>query len=170
MRHNSSARRTSSPNTPPPPALPRLRADLGASLVVFLVAVPLSLGIALASGARCLPASAPPLRWPRSTSSSAAPSAATPTADVAVLSSAIAGAAIAGAEVAAVAVGLVVVVLLLMWPRLTAGRADPPRATSRSCAGRFTTVRLRPDVAYRSARNLMVVRAAADSNEVARGG
>jgi carbonic anhydrase len=34
-----------------PPRWERLRADLGASLVVFLVAVPLSLGIALASGA-----------------------------------------------------------------------------------------------------------------------
>jgi len=48
------------PSAPPPlpePRRPRgfawaaLRADLGASLVVFLVAVPLSLGIALASGA-----------------------------------------------------------------------------------------------------------------------
>ena len=34
-----------------PPGWERLRADLGASVVVFLVAVPLSLGIALASGA-----------------------------------------------------------------------------------------------------------------------
>ncbi|GAA3230095.1 SulP family inorganic anion transporter [Pseudonocardia petroleophila] len=42
-------------HAPPPPAPPgrlaALRADVGASLVVFLVAVPLSLGIALASGA-----------------------------------------------------------------------------------------------------------------------
>ena len=50
---------TSSPNTPSTHApsrspLPHLRADLGASLVVFLVAVPLSLGIALASGAPLL--------------------------------------------------------------------------------------------------------------------
>jgi carbonic anhydrase len=40
-----------SQHAPPGGRGPALRADLGASLVVFLVAVPLSLGIALASGA-----------------------------------------------------------------------------------------------------------------------
>lgn len=50
----ASSVRASQHATPVPPPTGRaaaLRADLGASLVVFLVAVPLSLGIALASGA-----------------------------------------------------------------------------------------------------------------------
>ncbi|MGI5427552.1 hypothetical protein [Streptomyces sp. CA-179760] len=64
------------PHSPPPTGPRRFRiagADVSASIAVFLIALPLSLGIALATGAPSRPASSPPPWADWSPDGSAAP-------------------------------------------------------------------------------------------------